>query len=103
MSEVTAREYVGEVTAREYVGEVHISGKGQQIGFNARYLVDALRIFGGADSIELAIVDGSTPMVIRAGAVEPFAIVMPARAVDEKLVAETLSQWAKAHQVGRAA
>ncbi len=93
----------GEVTAREYINNVGISGDGQVVGLQAKYLHDVLTSFREDETVRLAIVDGGSPIIVRGKDEDIFTVLMPARIGDEKLALETLHQWAAAQDVGRAA
>lgn len=94
---------LGEITAREYLAGASIIGGGHQVGFNAAYLRDLLRIFAGSETITLSIVDKGTPIIAKAGDSDAYAVLMPARIGDEKLAVETLSEWSTAQGTRRAA
>lgn len=92
----------GNIVAREYVNDVGISGNGQVIGFQASYMRDVIGVFGD-ETINLTITDAGAPMVARGQAEGACALLMPARIFDEQLAVDTLTEWAAAQQVGRAA
>lgn len=65
--------------AREEVEAEFTPGENLEIGFNAKYLLDALAILG-EDTVELALSDDSSPGILRAkGNADYLYVIMPMR------------------------
>jgi DNA polymerase III subunit beta len=60
--------------------EADYKGKPVAIGFNARYLIDALAVLGGDGDIEIELKDELSPSIIRKGGDEGYIyVLMPMR------------------------
>jgi DNA polymerase-3 subunit beta len=60
--------------------EAEYEGKPMSIGFNARYLLDVLGVFGGDGEIDIELKDELSPSVIRKAGVDSYLyVLMPMR------------------------